>query len=321
MSKIKEYVNKALSYEGYLEKKSNAKLESFTENAGSNNYTRFNRDYGKYTGVSETYWQAQPWCAMFVSVCIVETLNGDIKKAKEMFCGNLYCNVNTAYSAFKAKNRIFSTPEVGDLIFFYNDSRTKYAHIGLVYNVTADKVYTIEGNTSSGSSVIPNGGGVVKKSYSRSNKYIGGYGRLIESKEEETYQTTDKDYVVSVKTSLNVRSGPGTNYSVVKSVKNGVEVHITKLSSNKWGYADNLGGWVSMEYLKDKPVVQATISNKYKVTALKGVNVRKGAGTKYAIVAAIPKNTIVTITTKLNGWGYNPTYKGWISMDYLKELK
>ena len=50
---------------GYLEKKSNSQLDSKTANAGSGNYTKYWRDvYPSY--------QAQPWCAAFVSWCFAK---------------------------------------------------------------------------------------------------------------------------------------------------------------------------------------------------------------------------------------------------------
>ncbi len=58
------------------------------------------------------------------------------------------------------------------------------------------------------------------------------------------------------------------------------------------------------------------------IKAKSGLNMRKGAGTNYAKIIAIPYGTWVT-TTKLsdNGWAYvtyktkNKTYKGWIFLN------
>jgi hypothetical protein len=51
------------------------------------------------------------------------------------------------------------------------------SHTGLVEKVEGDRVYTIEGNTSSLAGVVANGGCVRNKSYSLSYDRIGGYGR------------------------------------------------------------------------------------------------------------------------------------------------
>ena len=57
-------IEEAEKWVGYLEKASNSQLESKTANAGYNNYTIFTKWYKEYFGED---FQAQPWCAMFVS--------------------------------------------------------------------------------------------------------------------------------------------------------------------------------------------------------------------------------------------------------------
>ena len=65
------------SYDGYLEKKSNSQLDSKTANAGSNNWTRFGRDYDKIMG---TKLNGQSWCAMFLCMIFVEAFGLEIAK-------------------------------------------------------------------------------------------------------------------------------------------------------------------------------------------------------------------------------------------------
>lgn len=60
---------------------------------------------------------------------------------------------------------------------------------GLVYDVGSKYVYTVEGNTSSASGVVPNGGAVAKKKYALNYSRIAGYGRPnwgMDSKDENT---------------------------------------------------------------------------------------------------------------------------------------
>lgn len=83
-------------YNGYLEKASNINLDSLKENAGDKNFTRFARDYKKYTGLD---FQGQPWCAMYQSVCLVEAFGLAI--AKKLLGGSLYHNCATAVNQFK----------------------------------------------------------------------------------------------------------------------------------------------------------------------------------------------------------------------------
>lgn len=156
---------------GYMEKASPKDLDSKTANAGYNNYTKFARDLQKAIG--SPFVDGYAWCMSFVTWCFWKAFGA--KKAKEMLGGwTAYCP--TAVSWFKNMGRWYTTPKVGDLIFFY-DSDRDYGHVGLVYNVSGSTVYTIEGNTSSQSGVVPNGGGVYKKYYPIDYYRIAGYGR------------------------------------------------------------------------------------------------------------------------------------------------
>ena len=170
MNTVKDLIDKAKAWTGYLEKASNKELDSFTANAGSNNYTYFARDYYKHTGIN---CQGQPWCAMFVSEIFVERFGLDT--AKKLLCGSLYHYCPTGAERFKKAGRWHTSPEPGDVIFFTNGTRA--CHTGLVTEVTSSRVKTIEGNTSGANGVVPNGGGVCQKSYSLVESRILGYGR------------------------------------------------------------------------------------------------------------------------------------------------
>lgn len=166
---VKKLINQASHWIGYLEKKSNANLDDFTANAGSNNYTCFARDYKAHTGKN---YQEQPWCAMFVSEVFVQAFGLDV--AKRMLGGSLYHYCPTGVNQFKKAGRWGQTPEPGEVVFFTNGQRAY--HTGIVVEVTASKIKTIEGNTSGASGVIENGGGVCQKTYSRTYGKILGYG-------------------------------------------------------------------------------------------------------------------------------------------------
>lgn len=174
----------ALSWDNYYEKASGGtddQLKNKTWNAGYNNYTWFwvalNRlGYGNY--------QAQPWCDGFVDYCFVECAGGDVaayaRASKAL--GGMSAYTPTSANMFKKLGsghwiEPSGTPAPGDQIFFKNSSGI--CHTGLVIRVTSSTVYTIEGNTSSASGVIANGGCVRQKSYSRSYVNIAGYGRPL----------------------------------------------------------------------------------------------------------------------------------------------
>ena len=168
-------VEEAKKWVGYLEKASNSNLNDFTANAGDNNYTRFAVDYCNYFGESLNIYQAQPWCAMFVSVVFANVYGTG--KAEEMLGGHFaYCPYGVAN--FKSKG-IWKTinPKPGDVIMFKDSSGTA-CHVGIVSEAKNGVVYTIEVNTSSSSGVVANGGSVAEKSYSMSYNRILGYGNI-----------------------------------------------------------------------------------------------------------------------------------------------
>ena len=161
---INKFLEIALGEVGYLEKKSNSNLDDKTANAGSNNYTKYGAWYANGS------LQAQPWCAMFVSWCAYQAgISNDI------FYSHAYCPYGVSWYKDRGQwhDRSGYTPKKGDIIYFQSGGVA--AHVGLVYDVDKSKVYTVEGNTSGGSTLVANGGGVAKKLYSLSYASIMGY--------------------------------------------------------------------------------------------------------------------------------------------------
>ena len=135
---------------GYLEKKTNAQLDNKTANAGYNNYTKYWRDI-------KPDYQAQPWCACFVSWVFMKAFG--LETAKKLLKHWPYTYCPTLGNLF-AKN---ANPKVGDIVIFYRNG--EFAHTGIVISVNGDYFETIEGNASSASGITPNGGAVVQKGY------------------------------------------------------------------------------------------------------------------------------------------------------------
>lgn len=135
---------------GYLEKKNNSQLDSKTANAGSNNYTKYWRDIN-------TSYQGQPWCAAFVSWCLMKAFG--LGAAKKLLKHWPYVYCPTMADLFTLN----SNPKVGDIVIFYQNGA--FTHTGIVIKVLGDRFWTVEGNTSGASGIIANGGGVCAKSY------------------------------------------------------------------------------------------------------------------------------------------------------------
>lgn len=148
--------------EGYLEKASSANLDSKTANAGYNNYTKYWRDIADW-GLGN--YQAQYWCAGFVHWCFVTAFG--LAKAKSLLLHAPYISCQTLADKSNSAGRRYTSPQAGDVVIFWNGSR--FRHTGYVITVSSTTFTTIEGNTSSGSSVVANGGGVYQKSYNTAN--------------------------------------------------------------------------------------------------------------------------------------------------------
>lgn len=186
---INAVINTAAAEEGYLEKASNYNLDSKTGNAGSANYTKYWRDI-------LPSWQGQPWCAEFISWVFMKTFGTDMAKKLLGHWPFTYCPTLAAMTS----NR---TPKKGSIALFFKNGA--YAHTELVVAVTSSTITTIGGNTSAGSSVVPNGGGVFRKIYKRaelsaSNKYFMPDYAIAVGKATEA-STTAKTSVAAAETS------------------------------------------------------------------------------------------------------------------------
>jgi hypothetical protein len=167
----------ALNEVGYLEKKTNNNIYSKTGNAGYNNFTKYAADLDKIDGFYNGKKNGYAWCSCFVDYLGVKAFGES--EMKRITYHTIYgAGCTNSARQYKSKGRFYSSPKVGDEIFF-GSSINDCEHTGLVVAVTATTVYTVEGNTSSASGVVANGGAVAKKSYSRTYKKIVGYGRPL----------------------------------------------------------------------------------------------------------------------------------------------
>ena len=176
MATAKELIQIATNEVGYLEKESNSWLDDKTANAGSNNYTKYARDLDAIPGFYNGRKNGYPWCDVFVDWCFVKAFGVD--KAKELLCQpemSLGAGCGYSMNYYSSKGQLHTKPKVGDQIFF--KSGNTITHTGIVCDVDSTYVHTIEGNTSSASGVVANGGSVRQKKYKLTYSNIAGYGR------------------------------------------------------------------------------------------------------------------------------------------------
>lgn len=314
---------------GYLEKKSNSQLDDKTANAGYNNYTKYWRDvYPQY--------QAQAWCACFVSWCMMKTFG--LETAKKLLKHWPYTYCPTLGNLFTKH----ANPQRGDIVIFYRNGA--FAHTGLVTKVDGDVFYTIEGNTSGGSDIVANGGGVCSKYYYNS--------KLPGTK----FCRPDYSIVTSIltsNTSSNASNQPNqasnSSYSkwvgsctkdrtVVYSKVSGTTALSSYKSLNKGNLVDVIGesgyrykvkiagkytGYVDKTYL----IVPTTKAYPVgKVTANK-LNVRKSPAVKNDNILSeyqeLKKGDLIDIIEKKDGWYHiliAKTYAAYVSAQYIAEV-
>lgn len=201
---------------GYLEKKSNSQLDSKTANAGYKNYTKYARDLHK-AGYYQANKNGYAWCDMFVDWCFYQLCGKDAKVAQEIICQTGPYGAGCVFSAkyYRNAGRFFTSPKVGDQIFF--GPKGDETHTGIVYKVDKNKVYTIEGNTSGASGVVPNGGGVYKKSYALTNSKITGYGRPRYD-EEDNKPMEEKEEVCTVEIKVLKKGAKGNEVRAMQTL-------------------------------------------------------------------------------------------------------
>lgn len=242
----------ALQEVGYLEKATIAQLDDKTANAGSKNYTKYARDLynAKYFNGNK---QGAAWCAVFVAWCFFKAYGKEA--ALTLLCQpeKDNCGAGCGYIVryFKAKKQWHtSSPQPGDVIVFYDTKMSGFQHTGLVYAVDSDYVYTVEGNTSSESGVIPNGGAVARKKYRHSYARIAGYGRpnwgvcvsggtgggndsADSSSSGESAADAGKQVVVTA-SSVNLRTGNGKQYTRLTALPQGTALEWVATAENGW---------------------------------------------------------------------------------------
>ena len=140
----KELLNVALTQVGYIGKKSNDNLDSFTENV-TGKFTKYARDLyeaGYYNGNKNGF----NWCAVFVDWCFYRAAGYSKEKASAVKPVNsLGASVTYTHSLYSKNGRLSTNPSVGAQIF-YKDGTGGFTHTGLVYEVHDTEIVTIEGN-------------------------------------------------------------------------------------------------------------------------------------------------------------------------------
>ena len=115
--------------------------------------------------------------------------------------------------------------------------------------------------------------------------------------------------VVEDISSLNVRTGPGTDYDKVGSISAGQRLPYYQ-KSGSWVRISK--GWVSTTYFDINEKIESGTTGTVNTSEL---NIREGAGSSYDAVGKYKKGDKITILEVKNNWG--KTDKGWVSLNYV----
>lgn len=203
-----------------------------------NNNVSFNTEYYGHPVNGSAY----AWCAVFVWYVFKHA-----GASKLYYDGNKTAFCPTLMSFYKGKKQWYSTPKVGDIVFYNFQGKSTAEHVGIVTGVAASYITAIEGNTSSSNNT--NGGEVRERK--RSLSVCLGFARPNYGTVQEVTTTSYTATVTTNTQNLNVRNGAGSSYAKVTELKKGTAITVDK-ETNGWarlaGYV-NPELWVSKEWI------------------------------------------------------------------------
>jgi uncharacterized protein YgiM (DUF1202 family) len=124
-------------------------------------------------------------------------------------------------------------------------------------------------------------------------------------------------------TALNLRTGPGLSYRVIKVLKGGTRVTMTGTTARGWAQLVNgrSTGWSSMQYLVSSMYGRPAIIGKRVATA--DLDIRTTSGTDSRTVAEVKKGTALSVTGAIQNGRAQIIYKDrirWVTARYLTKL-
>ena len=125
-------------------------------------------------------------------------------------------------------------------------------------------------------------------------------------------------------TALNLRTGPGLSYRVIKVLKGGTKVTLTGKTARGWAQLINgkSTGWSSMQYLANSTTGRPAIIGKRVATA--DLDIRTTSGANAKTIAEVKKGTALSVTGAIQNGRAQIIYKGairWVTAKYLTNLK
>ena len=124
-------------------------------------------------------------------------------------------------------------------------------------------------------------------------------------------------------TALNLRTGPGLSYQVIKVLKDGARVTMTGKTARGWAQlvSGKSTGWSSMQYLASSSSGKPKIIGKRVATA--DLDIRTTSGANAKTVAEVKKGTALSVTGATQNGRAQIIYRGavrWVTAKYLTNL-
>lgn len=125
------------------------------------------------------------------------------------------------------------------------------------------------------------------------------------------------NYTVKIEIdNLNIRSGPGTMYSIVSIIKPGIYTIVSE--QDGWGKLKSGIGWINLKYSTKTSDLQTSNLPYTARVITTNLNVRSGPGIEYPINREVHQGSIYTIVEEQNGFGRLKSGAGWVSLQYLQ---
>jgi uncharacterized protein YgiM (DUF1202 family) len=124
-------------------------------------------------------------------------------------------------------------------------------------------------------------------------------------------------------TALNLRTGPGLSYRVIKVLKGGTKVTMTGKTARGWAQLviGKSTGWSSMQYLASSSTGRPAVIGKRVATA--DLDIRTSSGPDAKTVTEVKKGTPLSVTGAIQNARAQIIYKGairWVTAKYLTNL-
>ena len=226
------------------------------------------------------------------------------------------------------------TIKVNDTLNVRSGAGTSYSVIGSLKNGATVEI--VETSGSWYKIKYGSGYGYVSKDYvtvsssSNNSSSNSGSSNSGSSNNTTTTPSTSTTGTIKVNDTLNVRSGAGTSYSVIGSLKNGATVEIVETSGSWYKIKYGSGyGYVSKDYVTVSSSNNNSSSNNTTTTPSTSttgtikvndtLNVRSGAGTSYSVIGSLKNGATIEIVETVNSWykiKFNNGY-GYVSKDYV----